>query len=109
MAIENKANLVIIEQMNLIVLDKTGRNAVWKSIPVRFSGDCVANCNGGTPPENCPLNSRKVIENFTTTQNKGQDRVQTTPEEIDKQLKNASCFPINIKLIKEKFVSSVSN
>jgi len=70
--------------------------------------DCIANCKGGKLPiKGCPLTGKRIVEHLEKFPDI--EKLYTSAEEFDKQLKCATCVPINIRRIIRIFKGGTSD
>jgi hypothetical protein len=90
--------------LNVKVALSSGSTEITDCVVIAQQSDCIANCKGGKLPiEGCPLNGQRIIDHWA---NSPGVVFLTSAVQIDQQLHDATCYPIDIKRILEIFRES---
>jgi hypothetical protein len=89
MAIEVGSNrTVVISGLDITITPYHAESKVVQSV-IFHNPDCPTGCHGGPLAENCPISGSGIIDLFVF-----QATVETGGADIDLQLKQAACAPV---------------
>lgn len=104
---EKLARVLQIWGLNAKVTLSTGSTLTTDCVSISEQPDCIANCHGGRLPiKGCPINGRRIIDHWA---NSTDIVFKTSAEQLDEQLIDATCCPIDISHTEQVFKSAESN